>query len=135
MTCVGRRLRATGDPSTMIVPTPTGDCREGAVAMFRARLSVLFAVMSLVLSLGGAVFGAATSSAQTATPVAAGPPVSLSFFMASAANSYAQAQLEGVEEVAKRMNATVDTFDGQFDSQRQYSQLQDAIASAQFDGS
>ena len=27
------------------------------------------------------------------------------------------------------MNATVDTFDGQFDSQRQYSQLQDAIAS------
>ena len=33
-------------------------------------------------------------------PVAAGPPVSLAFFMASAANSYAQAQLEGVEEVA-----------------------------------
>ena len=94
--------------------------------MFRARLSVLFAALSLVLALGGGAFGTATSSAQTATPVAAGPPVSLAFFMASAANSYAQAQLEGVEEVAASMNATVDTFDGQFDSQRQYSQLQDA---------
>ena len=97
--------------------------------MFRARLSVLFAALSLVLSLGGAAFWTATSSAQTATPVADGPPVSLAFFMASAANSYAQAQLEGVKEVAAAMNATVDTFDGQFDSQRQYSQLQDAIAS------
>ena len=133
MTCVGR-LQTTGDPSTIRMPTPTGDFGEGAVAMFRARLTVLFAAMLLVLSLGGTVFGTASSSAQSATPVAEGPPVSLAFFMASAANSYAQAQLEGVEEVAKRMNATVDTFDGQFDAQKQYSQLQDAIASGHYDG-
>jgi ribose transport system substrate-binding protein len=133
MTCVGHRLLTTGNPST-IMPTPTGDFRQGAVTMFRARLSVLFAALLIVLSLGGSAFGTATSSAQTATPVAGGPPVNLAFFMASAANSYAQAQLEGVEEVAASMNATVDTFDGQFDSQRQYSQLQDAIASGRFDG-
>jgi ribose transport system substrate-binding protein len=116
------------------MPTPTGDFRQGAVTMVRARLSVLFVALLIVLSLGGSAFGTATSSAQTATPVAGGPPVNLAFFMASAANSYAQAQLEGVEEVAASMNATIDTFDGQFDSQRQYSQLQDAIASGQFDG-
>jgi ribose transport system substrate-binding protein len=102
--------------------------------MFRPKTFVLFVALSLGLALGGAAFGAATSSAQTATPAADGPPVALAFFMASAANSYAQAQLEGVEEVAGQMNATVDTFDGQFDSQRQYSQLQDAIASGRFDG-
>jgi ribose transport system substrate-binding protein len=102
--------------------------------MFRARLSVLLPALLLVLSLSGAAFGASTSLAQSATPVAEGPPVALAFFMASAANSYAQAQLEGVEDVAKRMNATVDTFDGQFDSQKQYSQLQDAIASGHYDG-
>jgi len=102
--------------------------------MVRARLCVLFTALLLVLSLSGAAFGASTSLAQSATPVAAGPPVALAFFMASAANSYAQAQLEGVQDVAKRMNATVDTFDGQFDSQKQYSQLQDAIASGHYDG-
>jgi ribose transport system substrate-binding protein len=102
--------------------------------MFRSKVSVLLATMLIGLMMGGAALGPAPSSAQTATPGAEGPPVTLAFFMASAANSYAQAQLEGVEEVAERMNATVETFDGQFDSQRQYSQLQDAVASGRFDG-
>jgi ribose transport system substrate-binding protein len=92
------------------------------------------AIVVLLILSGGAGIGPAV--AQQATPVAGQDqePVSLAFFMASAANSYAQAQLEGVEEVAAAMNATVDTFDGRFDSQTQYSQLQDAIASGNYDG-
>ena len=43
--------------------------------MFREKLSMLFAALSLVFVLGGDAFGTATSSAQSATPVAAGPPV------------------------------------------------------------
>lgn len=102
--------------------------------MLRSKFSVLIATLALVLALGGGTLGTTRSLAQSATPAASGPPVSLAFFMASAANSYAQAQLEGVEEVAAAMNATVDTFDGKFDSQAQYSQLQDAIASGRYQG-
>jgi ribose transport system substrate-binding protein len=97
---------------------------------------MLFALL-LVLALGPIGQGAAqtgTPAAGGASPVASGPPVRLAFFMASAANSYAQAQLEGVNEAAQALNATVDTFDGQFDTQQQYSQMQDAIASDRFDG-
>lgn len=60
--------------------------------------------------------------------------VRLAFFMAAAANSYAQAQLQGVEAIAEEMNASVETFDGKFESQTQFSQIQDAIASGQYDG-
>ena len=78
--------------------------------------------------------GATSAAALAGSPAASGEPVRLAFFMASAANAYAQAQLKGVNDAAEAMNATVETFDGQFDTQRQYSQLQDAIASGRFDG-
>ncbi|MGH2617409.1 MAG: hypothetical protein ACRDJC_19420, partial [Thermomicrobiales bacterium] len=90
------------------------------------RISRIAGVLAVAMVTSGAIGGA---GAQTGTPVAEQEPVSLAFFMAAAANSYAQAQLEGVQEVAEGLNATVATFDGQFDSQAQYSQLQDAIAS------
>lgn len=72
--------------------------------------------------------------AQDSTPAADAEPVHLAVFLAAAANSYAQAQLEGIEEVIGEMNATIDVFDGKFDAQVQYTQLQDAIASGQYDG-
>ncbi|MFN8593182.1 MAG: sugar ABC transporter substrate-binding protein [Thermomicrobiales bacterium] len=99
--------------------------------MHRLRIVQLAVVVALMLASVGAV---GRVNAQDATPAADQAPVSLAFFMASAANSYAQAQLEGVQEVAKKMNATVDTFDGKFDSQTQYSQLQDAVASGRYQG-
>jgi ribose transport system substrate-binding protein len=87
-------------------------------------------LLALTLLIG---LPAASVVAQDATPAAEGPPVRIAFFMAAAANSYAQAQLEGIEEVAGEMNATVNTFDGKFDAQVQFTQLQDAVASGQYD--
>lgn len=99
----------------------------------RTQSPATLVALVLTLILGSVTLGVAPLPAQE-TPAADAEPVSLAFFMASAANSYAQAQLEGVNEAAEAMNATVETFDGQFDSQKQYSQLQDAIASGRFDG-
>lgn len=83
----------------------------------------------------------ATSAQPTMTPETkastptAGPPkeVRIAFFMASAANSYAQAQLEGIQDAAQRLGAVVESFDGKFDSQVQYNQIQDAIVAGRYD--
>lgn len=114
------------------------------MTQFRRHLQVLMllAVVVLVIACGGSgttptqsASGAETTPTESAsgTPEGGEEPVRIAMFLASAANAYAQAQLEGAQEVAAQMNATIDSFDGQFDSQRQYTQLQDAIASGKYD--
>jgi ribose transport system substrate-binding protein len=60
--------------------------------------------------------------------------VRLAVFLQSQANTYAQAQLNGVKDAAKRLNAKVTAFDGAFDTSKQTRQLQDAITSGRYDG-
>lgn len=74
-----------------------------------------------------------SASASVATPASAKQTLRIAFFMASAANAYAQAQLEGIQEAAQRLGAVVESFDGKFDSQTQYNQIQDAIAAGRYD--
>lgn len=63
-----------------------------------------------------------------------GEPIRLAVFLASSANTYWQAELEGAEEAAQAAgNVEITSFDGQFDTNRQKSQLQDALVSQQFD--
>lgn len=63
-----------------------------------------------------------------------GEPIRLAVFLASSANTYWQAELEGAEEAAEAAgNVEITSFDGQFDTNRQKSQLQDALVSQQFD--
>ncbi len=73
------------------------------------------------------------TSVSAATPTSVKQEVRIAFFMASAANAYAQAQLEGIQEAAQRLGAVVESFDGKFDSQTQYNQIQDAIAAGRYD--
>lgn len=65
---------------------------------------------------------------------AAKDDVRLALFLASAANSYAQAHKKGVQDTTRRLGASVKVFDGKFDSSTQFRQLQDAIASGRYDG-
>jgi ribose transport system substrate-binding protein len=48
-------------------------------------------------------------------------------------NTYVDAVRVGLEEVAKRSNARLQVFDGQFDPQKQFRQVQDATASGRYD--
>lgn len=60
--------------------------------------------------------------------------VSLAFFAVDATNTYSQATLDGIREVAKSSNASVTVFDGKFDVPTQLSQIESAIASGKYDG-
>jgi ribose transport system substrate-binding protein len=61
-------------------------------------------------------------------------PIRVAVFLASAANTYWQAELEGAMEAAEEAgNVEITSFDGEFDTNRQKSQLQDALVSGQFD--
>jgi ribose transport system substrate-binding protein len=56
-------------------------------------------------------------------------------FILASANTYSQANLEGVKEAAKEAgNVTVRSFDGAFDPTKQANQIQDAVAAGDYDG-
>jgi ABC-type sugar transport system substrate-binding protein len=60
--------------------------------------------------------------------------VRIAVFLASAANTYWTAALEGVRDTAKKYgNVSITVFDGQFNTNRQVNQLRDALISKRFD--
>jgi ribose transport system substrate-binding protein len=58
--------------------------------------------------------------------------VNVAVFLASAANTYGQAQLEGAQKAAQELGAEVTSFDAAFDTNKQIAQIQDATASGNF---
>lgn len=60
--------------------------------------------------------------------------VRIAAFLLASANAYAQKNLEGVQQAAKEAgNVTVKAFDGAFDGRKQLNQIEDAVASGNFD--
>ena len=63
-----------------------------------------------------------------------GETVELGVFLASAANTYWTAALQGAEDAAKKQgNVEITTFDGEFKTGKQVNQLRDALISKRFD--
>ena len=93
--------------------------------MRRSRLVVLFAIAT--------VCAVAVTLASTA--LAGGTKkIRIGVFLASAANTYWTAELEGVRDVAKKYgNVEVTVFDAQFNTNKQVNQLRDALVSKRFD--
>jgi ribose transport system substrate-binding protein len=86
-----------------------------------------------------ALVALALAVAVTSTPAATGSTkgqerVRIGVFLASAANTYWTAALQGVRDAAKaRGNVEITVFDGQFNTSRQLNQLRDALISKRFD--
>jgi ribose transport system substrate-binding protein len=79
-----------------------------------------------------ALAGCAGTSDASRAEKATKPNVAV--FLSSAANSYEQAQLDGVKTAAAKLGAgDVESFDGGFDSAKQIAQIQDAKTSRRFD--
>jgi ribose transport system substrate-binding protein len=63
-----------------------------------------------------------------------GETVELGVFLASSANTYWTAALQGAEDAAKKSgNVEITTFDGEFKTGKQVNQLRDALISERFD--
>ncbi|MDW8338315.1 MAG: sugar ABC transporter substrate-binding protein [Thermoleophilia bacterium] len=81
---------------------------------------------------------AVAAVSMTLVPAAGGAPeqkkIRLGVFLASAANTYWTAELEGVREVARKYgNVELSVFDAQFNTTKQLNQLRDALVSKRFD--
>lgn len=93
--------------------------------MSRRRLLTLFALAT-----------ACTVAVTLASTAAAGgaKKIRIGVFLASAANTYWTAELEGVRDSAKKYgNVEVTVFDAQFNTNKQVNQLRDALVSKRFD--
>jgi ribose transport system substrate-binding protein len=74
-----------------------------------------------------------TDAATQNTAVPKDKTLRIGFFGFAKANSFAQATWAGVEETAKKNNATAEFVDSNFDGPTQVNQLQDAVTSKRFD--
>ena len=85
------------------------------------------------------VITAAVTASATLVPAAGGAPeqakrVRIAVFLASAANTYWTAALQGVRDAAKKQgNVQISVFDGQFNTTKQVNQLRDALISKRYD--
>ncbi|MGA9350443.1 MAG: substrate-binding domain-containing protein, partial [Anaerolineae bacterium] len=71
-----------------------------------------------------------TAPPPTATPV---KKIRIGLFVPVSGNTYEEARLRGAQEAAAKLNAEVVNFAGEYDALKQINQIQDAIASKNFD--
>ena len=71
-----------------------------------------------------------TEVPPTATPV---EKIQIGLFVPVSGNTYEEARLRGAQEAAAKLNAEVVNFAGDYDALKQINQIQDAIASKNFD--
>lgn len=94
--------------------------------MRRTRLLSLLAIT--------AIAAISATLASTASGGAGQKKIRLGVFLASAANTYWTAELEGARDVAKKYgNVEITVFDAQFTTTKQVNQLRDALISKRFD--
>jgi ribose transport system substrate-binding protein len=93
--------------------------------MRRGRALACVALAIVVLVAAVAASGAAGSQKKT---------IRIAVFLASAANTYWEAELEGAKDVQKKNpNVKLTVFDGQFNTNKQVGQLRDALVSKKYD--
>jgi ribose transport system substrate-binding protein len=77
--------------------------------------------------------GGGTSSAASASAKCGSQPIRVAVFLASAANTYWEAALQGAKDVAAKCpNVKLTTFDGKFTTNTQVNQLRDALVSKRY---
>lgn len=81
-----------------------------------------------------AVAGATVASGASGGTKSSKKTINVAVFLASAANTYWAAELQGAKDVAKKYgNVKLTVFDGQFNTTTQVNQLRDALVSKKYD--
>ncbi|HEX6931372.1 MAG TPA: sugar ABC transporter substrate-binding protein [Streptosporangiaceae bacterium] len=89
------------------------------------------------MAAAGLVLAACSSGGSTpasSAPPSSGKPLSIAYLSFAVENSYDAPMLAAAQAVAADNNATLKVFDANNSPQTQFSQLQDAIASGQYQG-
>lgn len=76
---------------------------------------------------------AAATAAPTAEPVVTPAPHEVAYLSASTANTWLAASKTEMDKIAAANNITITTFDAQFKSDLQHTQMQDIIASGKYE--
>ena len=98
----------------------------------RRRSAALAAVAAAGLAL--AACSSSSSTPSSSASGSAGKPLSIAYLSFAVENSYDAPMLAAAQAVAADNNATLKVFDANNSPQTQYSQLQDAINSGQYQG-
>lgn len=76
-----------------------------------------------------------TEQTTTTAPEAGDDPLRIAFFASSSENAYNQAVWEGVQQaVAEAGNVEAEIFNGEFNAELQFNQIEDVVTSDRFDG-
>jgi ribose transport system substrate-binding protein len=103
--------------------------------------SVTAAALAVLLAAGACsvpadqTAGTATSVGSSATAAKGPQQVSdlrIAYFSAGTSNAYLQAAIAAGKQKAKDLGVRLDVFDGQFDAQKQFDQIQTAITSGKY---
>ncbi|HVV57345.1 MAG TPA: sugar ABC transporter substrate-binding protein [Gaiellaceae bacterium] len=99
------------------------------------RLAVLAAASLSAIAVAAVVVATASGGAQTQrTPAKTKKTINIAVFLASAANTYAEATRLGAQDAAKKAgNVKLTIFDGQFNTNKQLGELRDALVSKKYD--
>lgn len=97
------------------------------------------AVLALVALAGACSTGTETTSGATASAEVSAPTsvksradLKIAYFSAGTSNAYLQAAIDSAKKKAAEMGASIDVFDGQFNAQAQFNQLQTALTSGKY---
>jgi ribose transport system substrate-binding protein len=95
------------------------------------RIAVAAMVCVVAAAVAASAFGGAKTGASAGTAKAT---INIGVFLASSANTYWAAELQGAKDAAKKAgNVKLTVFDGQFNTGKQLNQLRDALVSKKYD--
>jgi ribose transport system substrate-binding protein len=92
------------------------------------------ATLVVAAGCGSSSSGGGTSAGSSGSPAAAGKSINIAYLSFAVANSYDAPMLAAAQAVAKSDNAKLTVFDANNSPQTQFSQLQNAISSGQYQG-
>ncbi|AXG82156.1 sugar ABC transporter substrate-binding protein [Streptomyces paludis] len=119
----------------------SGARRPGARRGARSLLAAAACVFAVTLTAGACSVPAdqaasTTDSSATGSTGAKGPAevsdLKIAYFSAGTSNAYLQAAIAAAKKEAGTLGVKLDVFDGQFDAQKQFDQIQTAITSGRY---
>lgn len=99
-----------------------------------AAASLVVVALASACSSGTETSPGAGASAEASQPpgVQSRADLKIAYFSAGTSNAYLQAAIDSAKKKASEMGAAIDVFDGQFDAQTQFNQLQTALTSGKY---